>query len=153
MNWYELVVGVVILIFGIFAFYMGLDDEKKLDILVGVICAIIGGILILDAIPTDKYTDWEAKQESGVIQQIEDNKYLIENESNYIYKVNNYTETGEKTEELRSIEKDENTFVEFVEIDEDKTAIYSVFTRENKSVLGVPNDITQTKYVFYIPTK
>ena len=153
MNCFGLVCGAFIFIFGIFVLYMGWDDEEKRFILAGVICAIIGIIFTLHAIPTDKYTDWEAKQESGVIQKIEDDKYLTENESNYIYKVNNYTETGEKTEEHRSIEKDENTFVEFVEIDKDETASYSVFTRENKSVIGLTNGTTQTKYVFYIPAE
>lgn len=145
MNWVFLITGIVVCIIGVLLFILGSDDRG------GVICFIFGIVTILWSIPTDNYTGWEQEPESAVILLVEDDQYVVDNGEEYIFKVKNYTATGDRTEEYRHFKKNENTFVEFVDIGKDETAFYVVFTRVNKSVIGLENDTTQTKYVFYIP--
>lgn len=146
------ILGIIIIVMSIKGVILTImKGESFLCLIICGWCTILGIATILFSIPTDNYTAWEQKSESGVILQLENGKYVEDNGQECLYKVSTYTEAGEKIEEDKSIVRDENTFVEFVEIDEDAKASYSVFTRKNKSLLGIPNDTTQTKYVFYLP--
>ena len=82
---------------------------------------------------------WE-RQSSGIIAEISDNKYVIETDEEYIYQTIYYSDTGKPAEEYVSIDKNEDTYVEFVNVESSETATYTIFTANN-----------QTKYVFYIP--
>lgn len=149
-----MILGIIVTVVGIIGIIRAISKGESFLYLISCgFITILGIAAILFSIPTDNYTAWEQKSESGVILQLENDKYVEDNGQECLYKVSTYTETGEKTEEYKSIVRDENTFVEFVEIDEDETAVYSVFIRKNKFLSGVPNDTTQTKYVFYIPKK
>ena len=82
---------------------------------------------------------WE-RQSSGIIVEISDNQYVIETDEEYIYQTIYYSDTGKPTEEYVSIDKNEDTYVEFVNVESSETATYTIFTANN-----------ETKYVFYIP--
>lgn len=148
----EIVIGIIEVAIGICVFLGGLNEEETKIKVVGGVIVVLGILLILDGIKTDNYTEWKATSETEIILQAENDQYVIENEKEYLYEVLTYTENGEKTEECKSIEKNQDTFVEYVEIGQDEIACCSKFTRENKSVLGANNGFIQTKYVFYIPT-
>ena len=128
------------------------EQESFLYLIIGAFIAILGIAIILFCIPSDRYTEWTQTNEGGMIEQV-NGKYVEDDGIECRWRLSTYTETGEKADKDKSISiiRRENVFVTFVEIDEDETAAYAVFTRESISILGVPNGFTHTRYVFYIP--
>ena len=100
---------------------------------------ILGSSLITYNNEVNNDAQWE-RQSSGIIAEISDNQYVIETDEEYIYQTIYYSDTGKPTEEYVSIDKNEDTYVEFVNVESSETATYTIFTANN-----------QTKYVFYIP--
>lgn len=146
-----IVIGIILVLIGFFYFLGASSEDDTRGKISGVVLVVLAIFLILICIKTDNYTEWKETSESEIILQVENNKYVFENEKEYIYKTLKYTENGEKTEVLKHIEKNEGAFVEYVEIDQDEIASCSKFTRRNKTVLGFSNGPIQIKYVFYIP--
>lgn len=147
----EIIGGIIFIVIGVLLIICGIDEYEVFFIILGVVVLIFGVCCILFINETDDYTKWVDTNENGFILQI-DGEYVIDNGSEYLFKILEYTNTGEKTEEILHIEKDENIFVEYVEID-DETAFFTKYERENKNIFGFGNNTFQTKYVFYIPTE
>lgn len=154
MIWNMFVAGIIIFISGIFLILIiGKAYKIRSAIGSGFFATVAGIGIILLSTTTDNYTEWRPTGEDAMIQQIAGEQYVVQSENKYEFKVSAYALNGERTEEYKCIQKSENTFVEYVPIRKDETAYYSKFERRNKSILGVGNDIIQTKYVFFIPQK
>lgn len=149
-----LVFAILLILAGMVVIVWRPDDGKKFGVVIGVLAIIAGIGIIMTYIPTDNYTDWESTSEVSLILPMEENKYVVDSGDEYLYKVATYLDTGERKTEYKSIEKDEYTSIEIVEINGDEVASVSIFTREAKSIFGksVGAKNMQTKYVFYVPT-
>ena len=146
------IIAIILLIVMILAFIVWIADLSDVFLIILVVVMLLLGMcLILFDTETDDYTKWVDTNENGFILQI-DGEYVLDNGSEYLFKILEYTDTGEKKEEILHIEKAENIFVEYVEID-DETAFFTKYERENKNIFGFGNKAFQTKYIVYIPTE
>ena len=147
----EMLVGIQCILMGIFALIAGLVIKDSLATGFGIALVVLGLYTVLMYTTTNQYTEWRIQDEKEYIIPITEERYVQDVGDELWYRVLNYTDDGKRLEENRHVEKNEDTFIEFVEIDEVETACCYIFTRENKSLLGWNNGIVQTKYVFYIP--
>ena len=90
-----IVIGIILLLIGVLCF---LIEEDTRDKIAGVVIVVLSIFMILSCIRTDTYTEWESTSESEIILQVENNRYVFENEKEYIYITLKYTENGKKTE-------------------------------------------------------
>ena len=134
-----------------------IQKSGKKELILGITSLVISGaIASLVLIPTENYTEWERTTGSIIVDEIEDGQYVIETDTEYVYKEVRYSETGEREEKYISIKKDKNVCVDFVEMDNTEIPNYSIFSRSRKSIIGFPmseSGCIETRYIFYIPNK
>lgn len=147
-----IILGILGIIVSIFFLIVRDDIWEKAT---SIFCILFSIFLILTNIPNGSYTEWKMETESEILP-IEDNRYVIDIGNEHVYKISTYSDIGEKVEQYKPIQPVEgeslkNITIDFVEIAKTETAKCIIFTRNPRSILGIPIEDTYTKYTFYIP--
>ena len=81
-----------------------IQKSGKKELILGITSLVISGaIASLVLIPTENYTEWERTTGSIIVDEIEDGQYVIETDTEYVYKEVRYSETGEREEKDETI--------------------------------------------------
>ena len=146
-----IIVLVILLIVGIGLFVFGSWEDSFGFRLAGGIIFLFAILFWLPSIPSGNYTEWETIEENMLIQ-LDDSSYVIDLGEEYLYKASTFSQTGENVEEFRTIPKDENIDIEYVEVEDSEDSKCVVFSRKQKSIFGFELE-EYKKYVFCIPIK
>lgn len=100
----EIITGIIFSVIGVLVIIWAIAKSEVVFKILGVVVLILGMCWILFNTETDDYKKWVDTNENGFILQI-DGEYVLDNGSEYLFKILEYTDTGEKKKKFYILKK------------------------------------------------